>query len=177
MRSADGSFEVDEPEWLAMGPIGPPGQRTFFVQVEEGGDRISVVLEKEQVRSLATEVLGLLERIAVEWPESSFEVPGGPRPPLVGEPAEALFRVATIGLGFEPDRGRVLIELHERIPAGLMAEDDPEPEGRVVRIYATRSTVRSMAEAALATVDQGRATCPLCEFPMDPDGHACPRWN
>ena len=36
---------------------------------------------------------------------------------------------------------------------------------------------RAMAEAALASVDQGRATCPLCEFPMDPDGHACPRWN
>ena len=61
----------------------------------------------------------------------------------------------------------VLLEMGDEVPA----------DGRVVRVYASRTMVRSMAEAALATVDQGRATCPLCEFPMDPDGHACPRWN
>lgn len=177
MRAEDGSFEVEEPDWLAMGPIGPPGNRTFFVQVEAAGQRLSVALEKEQVRTLATEVLGLLERLAVEWPEGSFAPSTAVHPPIVGEPADPLFRVATIGLGFEPEHGRVLLELHERIPAGLGEDEVPDPDGRVVRIHASRGMVRSMAEAALASVDRGRATCPLCEFPMDPDGHACPRWN
>jgi uncharacterized repeat protein (TIGR03847 family) len=177
VRIEGGAFEVDEPEWLAMGPIGPPGRRVFFVQVESAGERLSILLEKEQVRTLASEVLGLLERIAVEWPEGTFEPSVGVRPHIVAEPAEPLFRVATIGLGFEPERGRVLLELHERIPAGLGDDEVLDPEGRVVRVYASRAMVRAMAEAALASVDQGRATCPLCEFPMDPDGHACPRWN
>ena len=61
MRIEGGAFEVDEPEWLAMGPIGPPGRRVFFVQVESAGERLSMLLEKEQVRTLASEVLGLLE--------------------------------------------------------------------------------------------------------------------
>lgn len=177
MRFEGGAHDISEPEWLAMGPIGEPGRRTFLVQVEEGGERLSVVLEKEQVRTLATEAIALLERVAVEWPESTFEPAVSARPPIVGEPAEPRFRVATIGLGFEPEYGRVLIELHERIPAGLADDEVGDPEGVVVRIHATRAMVRSMAEAALASVDQGRATCPLCEFPMDPDGHACPRWN
>jgi hypothetical protein len=27
------------------------------------------------------------------------------------------------------------------------------------------------------SVDAGRPKCQLCDFPMDPSGHICPRWN
>jgi hypothetical protein len=26
-------------------------------------------------------------------------------------------------------------------------------------------------------VEQGRPPCPLCGYPLDPEGHACPRTN
>ena len=29
----------------------------------------------------------------------------------------------------------------------------------------------------VAAVEGGREKCRLCDFPMDPDGHICPRWN
>ena len=50
-------------------------------------------------------------------------------------------------------------------------------EGYVARIYATRAQVRAMAARGAEAVAGGRPLCPLCDMPMDPAGHACPRWN
>jgi uncharacterized repeat protein (TIGR03847 family) len=88
-----------------------------------------------------------------------------------------------IGLGFEPDRQLVQLELREK------AEDDededepvvPDPsvdeDGYVARIFATRAQVRAMAARGAEAVAGGRPLCQLCNFPMDPAGHICPRWN
>ena len=54
---------------------------------------------------------------------------------------------------------------------------DDEGEGYVARIYATRAQVRAMAARGAEAVAGGRPLCPLCDMPMDPAGHACPRWN
>jgi uncharacterized repeat protein (TIGR03847 family) len=82
-----------------------------------------------------------------------------------------------IGLGFEPDRGLVLIELRERAEDEESDEDDDADDGYVARIFATRAQVRAMAARGSEAVQSGRPACPLCEFPMDPAGHICPRWN
>ena len=55
--------------------------------------------------------------------------------------------------------------------------DDEESEGYVARIYATRGQVRAMAAKGAEAVAAGRPLCPLCDMPMDPAGHRCPRWN
>jgi hypothetical protein len=34
-----------------------------------------------------------------------------------------------------------------------------------------------MLANGIVAVSAGRPKCPLCEFPMDPDGHICPRMN
>jgi uncharacterized repeat protein (TIGR03847 family) len=73
----------------------------------------------------------------------------------------------------------VLIELREE----AVEDDDETPppldesEGHVARLYATRAQIRAMARNGVAAVEAGRPKCTLCEFPMDPDGHICPRWN
>ena len=102
-----------------------------------------------------------------------------------------LFRARLIGLGFDPERELVLLELRERSPdddeasegddtgfaeAGLDDSADAD-EGYVARIYATRAQVRAMAARGAEAVAGGRPPCPLCEQPMDPSGHRCPRWN
>ena len=73
----------------------------------------------------------------------------------------------------------MLIELREQA-----ADDDDEPppaveesNGRVARLYATRPQIRAMLANGVTAVSAGRPKCPLCEFPMDPDGHICPRMN
>ena len=64
----------------------------------------------------------------------------------------------------------------------LSSERSNEGEGEgevgyVARIYATRAQVRAMAARGAEAVTGGRPPCPLCEMPMDPAGHRCPRWN
>jgi len=168
-------IELDGVDSLGAGAIGEPGQRVFYIQADKRGSRLTVLVEKEQVALLAQEALAFLDRIADDHPEPVGE--GSmlhPSLAQVSEPAVPLFRARMIGLGYEPDRGLVLIELREHSED----EEDVDPdEGYVARIFATRAQVRAMAARGTEAVASGRPLCPLCEFPMDPTGHVCPRWN
>ena len=148
------------------------------VEARKGAAVLSVLVEKEQVRLLAVEASQFLDRIAEEEPEeppSALEVGGG----AVHE-VEPLFRARLIGIGYDSERGLVLIELRE--DAADEDDEDPPPppdeaEGRIARLYATRAQIRVMMRNGVAAVEGGRPHCPLCDFPMNPDGHICPRWN
>jgi uncharacterized repeat protein (TIGR03847 family) len=176
-------IELDRVDALGAGAIGDPGERVFYIQADKADARLTVVVEKEQVALLAAEAVAFLDRIGLEYPEEPGESSTlHPSAAQVTEPAVPLFRARMIGLGFEPDRRLVLLELRER------AEDDdddaPEPEdpevpeeGYVARIFATRAQVRAMAARGAEAVAGGRPLCQLCNFPMDPAGHICPRWN
>jgi uncharacterized repeat protein (TIGR03847 family) len=134
-----------------------------------------VLVEKEQVALLASEAEQFLDKLAEEHPEepATLTEQGG------GEVQEdePLFRARLIGIGFDPERSLVLLELREQA-----AEDDPPPaieesEGHIARLYATRAQIRAMLANGVVAVGAGRPKCPLCDFPMDPDGHICPRMN
>jgi uncharacterized repeat protein (TIGR03847 family) len=179
----DNVIELDRVDALGAGAIGVPGERVFYIQADKADARLTVVVEKEQVALLAAEAVAFLDRIGEEYPEEPGESSTlHPSAAQVTEPAVPLFRARMIGLGFEPDRRLVLLELRER------AEDDdedddvvPDPsipdEGYVARIFATRAQVRAMAARGAEAVTGGRPLCQLCQFPMDPAGHICPRWN
>ena len=175
------SIELDQVEALAAGAVGEPGQREFFIQARTASTQLTVLVEKEQVALLAAEAITFLDRIADDFPEDD---PESPKEEL-REPTVPLFRARLIGLGFDPERERVLIELRERAESDDEEETPPfaeevpgdEEEGYVARIYATRSQVRAMAARGAAAVAAGRPPCPLCDMPMDPAGHRCPRWN
>src|SRR3954452_16508488 len=159
--------------------IGVPGERVFYIQAEKADARLTVVVEKEQVALLAAEAIAFLDRIGLEYPEEAGEPSTlHPSAAQVTEPAVPLFRARMIGLGFEPDRGLVLLELRENAEA---EEDAPPPDddddGYIARIFATRAQIRAMAARGTDAVAGGRPPCPFCEFPMDPAGHVCPRWN
>jgi len=176
----DNVIELDGVDALGAGAIGEPGQRVFYIQADKSDARLTVVVEKEKVALLAEEAVAFLDRIGLEYPEEPAESATlHPSAAQVTEPAVPLFRARMIGLGFEPDRKLVLLELRER------AEDDEEEpveealpeEGYVARIFATRAQVRAMAARGAEAVSGGRPLCQLCNFPMDPQGHICPRWN
>ena len=171
-------IEFDPVDDIAAGAFGLPGARTFVIQARKGAAVLSVLVEKEQVRLLAVEASQFLDRIAQDEPEeppSALEVGGG----AVRED-EPLFRARLIGIGYDSERGLVLIELRE--DAADEDDEDPPPppdeaEGRIARLYATRAQIRVMMRNGVAAVEGGRPHCPLCDFPMNPDGHICPRWN
>jgi uncharacterized repeat protein (TIGR03847 family) len=171
-------IEFDPVDDIGAGALGRPGERTFLIQARKGEAVLSVLVEKEQVRLLAVEAQQFLDRLAEDDPEdppSALEIEGG----AVHED-EPLFRARLIGIGYDSDRGLVLIELRE----AAADEDDEEPppppdeaEGHIARLYATRAQIRVMMRNGVAAVEGGRPKCPLCGFPMNPDKHICPRWN
>ena len=178
---SDVSIELEDVESLAAGAVGQPGQRAFYIQARTASAQLTVLVEKEQVALLASEALAFLDRIAEDFPEDRTREPSLAHAGLQ-EPTVPLFRARLIGIGFDPERERVLIELREHGRDDDSEDDvDDEPdeqgEGYVARIYATRSQVRAMAARGAEAVAAGRPRCPLCEQPMDPSGHRCPRWN
>jgi uncharacterized repeat protein (TIGR03847 family) len=170
-------IELDDVDSLGAGAIGEPGQRAFYIQARTEHTQLTVLVEKQQVEMLATEAVAFLDHIADEYPELPIDVPAAQT--QLREPTVPLFRARLIGLGFDTERELVLLELREHPEDdGSIGETPTEDEpGYVARIYATRAQVRAMAARGAEAVIGGRPPCPLCEMPMDPSGHQCPRWN
>jgi uncharacterized repeat protein (TIGR03847 family) len=172
-------IELDDIDALGTGAVGQPGARAFYIQARTENAQLTVLVEKEQIALLAVEAVAFLDRIADDYPELPIDVPQVQT--QLREPTVPLFRARLIGLGFDPERELVLIELREKPSEEEETETedvaDDEAEGYVARIYATRAQVRAMAARGAEAVAGGRPLCPLCEMPMDPAGHACPRWN
>jgi uncharacterized repeat protein (TIGR03847 family) len=180
-------IELEDVDALGTGAVGEPGQRAFYLQARSADAQLTVLVEKEQIALLATEAIAFLDRIADDYPEDPITLPTAAAE--LHEPTVPLFRARLIGLGFDPERELVLIELREHTTSDDDDdEDDPEDplelvideddgEGYVARIYATRPQVRAMAARGAQEVAAGRPPCPLCDMPMDPAGHRCPRWN
>jgi len=173
-------IELDPVDTLGAGAIGEPGDRAFYLQARKEAAQLTVLVEKEQIALLAAEAVAFLDRIADEYPEEPVTLPVSVAE--LQEPTVPLFRARLIGLGFDPERELVLIELREysseEEPEPPVEPDDVDPEdGFVARLYATRPQVRAMAARGADVVSAGRPPCPLCEQPLDPAGHRCPRWN
>ncbi|MDQ1502118.1 MAG: hypothetical protein QOI86_5458 [Actinomycetota bacterium] len=187
-------IEFDPVDSIAAGAIGAPGARAFYIQAEKDGQVLSVLVEKQQVAILAERVRILLEQVATPIPGDDAPVPLTPDAgELRGDPVP-LFRAVAIGIGFDPSRQLVVLELHERpLPDGDDEDDDDddddddEPddllpvaddeEGYLARLYFTVPQARAMAARGVSAVESGRPPCPLCGGPLDPAGHTCPRLN
>ncbi len=171
-------IEFDPVDAIGAGAFGRPGQRVFVIQARKGDAVLSVLVEKEQVALLATEATQFLDGLDEKYPDEVASAPVGSGPVAEAEP---LFRARLIGIGFDEARGLVLLELREDAPPDddetVTPPDPDDTEGRVARLYATRAQVRAMVANGAHAVEAGRPRCPLCDFPMDPDGHICPRWN
>jgi uncharacterized repeat protein (TIGR03847 family) len=174
-------IELDSIDALGAGAEGEPGQRAFYIQARSESAQLTVLVEKEQVALLAAEAVAFLDRIADQYPEDMIVLPETTAE--LREPTVPLFRARMIGLGFDPERELVLIELREHSDDEDEDDDEApvvsesEEEGYVARIYATRPQVRAMAAHSAGVVAAGRPLCELCSQPLDPAGHRCPRWN
>ena len=54
-------LSFSHPRRFVVGTVGQPGDRTFFLQVVDGVDPVTVLLEKEQAAVLAEKVIELLK--------------------------------------------------------------------------------------------------------------------
>ena len=96
-------------------------------------------------------------------------------------PIEEEFRVGVIGLAYVSDRRMIEIDL-QAITDSDNADDelleiDTTSEQDILRVLMTLGYAESFAKRANTVVAAGRAPCPFCGGPIDPNGHLCPRSN
>jgi uncharacterized repeat protein (TIGR03847 family) len=163
-------YDLNPVMYITADAIGPPGQRVFYLQASEGDNTVTLVLEKEQVQALAISIEQMLEELEKQRPQSAGEMELISQYDMVlREPIEPAFRVGQIGLGYDEGADMLIVVAQE-----LTDEDE---EMSVARFWATRAQMKALSEQGLRAVESGRPICPLCNRPIDPDGHFCPRRN
>jgi uncharacterized repeat protein (TIGR03847 family) len=177
----------DPPERFVAGTVGPPGQRTFFLQARSGARVTTVALEKQQVSVLAERIDELLDEL-IRADEGEATIPAVTPVALddnepLEQPIVEEFRAGTMTLAWDAADERIVIEVfpyaeESVVEPGTPEEeiDDPEPEEMlVVRLHAGQA--RAFTKRAQAVVSAGRPPCSFCGGPVDPAGHLCPRAN
>ena len=156
---------------MTVGTIGPPGKRVFLLQAGQGSQDITLLLEKEQARTLALGLIKLLEHLKADYIEDQNEVEAILAPQMELQMiAEPEFRIGQIGIGFDQDSNAIVILAYE-----LAIEKDQDLG--MARFWLSMEQARALAQHALDVVESGRPVCPLCGRPIDPEGHSCPRSN
>lgn len=175
------SYDLPHVDRLTVGTVGPPGQRTFYLQARQGEQLVTLKLEKSQVAALSERLGSLLQdnpaiSAIPEFAETELE-----------EPVLAEWAVGTLGLSFDVDDDLVVL-VCEELTAAAQEDDEDEDEddeededeesrGAVARFGATRGQIAALAMRGAQLVIGGRPACPLCGYPLDPRGHSCPRTN
>jgi len=168
------------PDRFVAGTVGEPGNRTFYLQAVHDKRVVSVMLEKQQVAVLAERISALLSEVNRRF--------GTPLPPAAGvadlgpliTPLDAEFRVGTMGLGWDAEAQSVVVELlavsDTEFDASVIL-DDAEEGPDAVRVFLSPESAQEFAARSQRVISAGRPPCPLCDEPLDPEGHLCVRSN
>lgn len=145
---------------LRFNAIGAPGERTFFLQGGDDQKLVTLLIEKVQVQFLAIGLLRVIGGIESEQPqlEKSQEYYDEAEMQLT-LPVDPLFRVDEIGMGYDPERDLVLLQV---------ADSAGEDERQEVMFWMTRDKMHSSAIWALELASRGRPD-PL--EPIKPGGN------
>ena len=168
---SDDLFAFNPVSRITVGAVGRPGHRTFYLQASQGMRTLSLKLEKEHLYALARGINNLLEELEREeiQPVSIDEEPSATAMTLE-EPIEADMVIVQMGLAYDQSSRLVLLVAYATPPG--------EEQGTVrAHFWATPGQMRALSRHALKVAEQGRAICPLCQQPIDPEGHFCPRHN
>ena len=192
----------EQPDRFIAGTVGPPGQRTFFLQAKDGNRVTSVALEKQQVAILAERVDILLDE-ALRRSGGDAAIPAVAPVDLrdgdpLDQPLVEEFRVGTITLSWDGDENVIVIELFPisevsvsepldddesgtdeavaEIGGGDADETEIEAE-EVLLVKLDPAYARAFVRRAQSVVSAGRPPCQFCGGPIDPEGHLCPRAN
>ncbi len=163
-------IELNPVSYLTIGTIGPPGQRTFYLQGGRGSQIVSLVIEKQQASMLASSLETFLEELEEKHPAETRDGDESILQDMrLREPVEELFRVGNMGMGFNEAANQVVLVAYE------LVDEDEEPN--VVSYWASRGQMEALVVRAREIVASGRPICGNCGRPIDPDGHFCPNRN
>lgn len=160
------TFDLGPVDRIAAGAVGPPGERTFYVQARAGGTHVTLLAEKEQIHVLARALIQMLSQVS-ERPEGLI-----PQELDLEEPLDPQWRVGEMTIEYDEDADGIAIVIREGLE-----EDDPK-EPATARFVVTREQARALAGHALEVVAAGRPRCQLCGRPIsEGEPHVCPSMN
>lgn len=171
-------YEFPDATVFTTGATGAPGNRTFYIQAGDADRILTVKCEKQQVAAIAH----YLRTLLADLPDVVSDASRGA---LIFSPDHHDFVLGSVGLGFDREGGRMIVQMDEMEIADdddtFMDEVETEPEddpdvGRL-RVFVTPEQAAAFCAQADDVVPAGRDTCQWCGNPKDPAGHACPRMN
>jgi uncharacterized repeat protein (TIGR03847 family) len=177
-------YEFDEVDAFTVGVLGEPGHRVFLLQCRRGSTRVAVKCEKQQAAAIAA----YLRKVLHDLPQPDDR----PLPASLElvPPLEPAFVLGPVGLGYDRENDRLLVQLEEIVVSDVEDDDDDQDEAARredaenedvsrghVRLFLTRGQAVAFCERSEETVAAGRPLCIFCGLPINPDGHPCPRMN
>jgi len=177
------SFDFVEPRRFLTGTVGPPGQRTFYLQADDDTHQVTLKVEKQQIAALCDYLAGILADLPPSPSLDSLDDAD-----QLSDPIDESWVVGNLAVAYEQERDRILVVAEE-----LVADEEWPPEdesdlferafgdapsrGATARFLLRRDQVAVFVRHGLSAVQAGRPPCRLCGRPLDPDGHNCPRLN
>jgi uncharacterized repeat protein (TIGR03847 family) len=164
MESAEHEFGVAQD--IDAEAIGQPGQRRFRLLVRSETQTAAIWMEKQELDGIGTWLEESLVRI-------KKDKPGPDEPEPVPEPFGEVFNLTLqarqIGLGY--------VEGDNLFAVLVTSDESTSASTPTFRCQFRPAQARVLRAKIAAVVAAGRPICPLCEAPMDPSGHVCPRSN
>jgi uncharacterized repeat protein (TIGR03847 family) len=166
-------YELRPVSHITTGAIGKPGKRVFYLQARKDEQLVTLIVEKQQVQSLAIGLEQFLEDLRKRFPELTEADTDYTEDDMELErPIDPAFRVGQIGLGYDEVSDLLVLVVRE-----LLTEERDAEEASVARFWCTREQLRAMTQWGLEVASRGRPICGNCGQPIDPQGHFCPKRN
>jgi uncharacterized repeat protein (TIGR03847 family) len=170
-------FGFTSPERFAIGTVGVPGERQFYLQIKEGVRVMTLALEKSQAAALSQRAQELLREIGESRGQSISD-----SSPLES-PIEAEFIIGVMSLTWRPETGRITFEAqgissdNEIEILEDLVSDDTDGAPPIVTAILSPALLRGFIRRTDQVVSAGRQPCIFCGGPINPGGHLCPRAN
>lgn len=159
------SFDFDAVDHVTFATIGEPGNRVFLLQAANGSEAMTIKLEKTQVRTMCAYIAGLLEEMGRPGHlEEDSEL---------RQPADIAWVAGAIAVEADDLNDRLIINIESIDVLDTDVLTNPD----TARIVVTKEQAAQLIIHGTTLVESGRPPCPLCGYPLDTTGHACPRTN
>ena len=174
-RSEGGSvdserFVFQEVTSLTAVAVGQPGRRTFYVVVGEEESWVRVWLEKEELLALSSAIGELVAIVSESGLHPPLDMTAS-APEILFEPSSppvADFKSNRLAVGYDQARDRIGLFIYE---------PEANNDSPTLVCWITRIQARTLGGKIDEVCAAGRPLCILCNGPIDPAGHVCPKSN
>lgn len=162
------SFEMTDVTRFTTGTVGPKGQRTFYLQVANSEQNLSLKLEKQQVHALAEYLDTMMVDLPSPLPEEM------PIDLELADPVIAEWIVASMGVAYSESQAAIILWAEELVDGDEDAEIGPPATARV---QVSLAQAEAFVHRARRVIGAGRPPCDFCGSALNDDTGWCPCLN